>query len=54
MCHAPAFFRTAPAGGGALLAMIVLMLRAFFAAFFADFRAHTTERPGKVAATRHE
>jgi hypothetical protein len=38
MCrrHAEAFLRATPAGLGALLAMIHLMLRAFIGAYFAN------------------
>jgi len=51
--HPPAFRRASAACFRALLAMLHLVLRAFFAASLANLRAHVADRAGKFAAPGH-
>lgn len=53
-CHPPAFFRALLACLRALLAMRMLMLRAFLGAGLADVGAQRAELLRKVASSRHE
>lgn len=52
--HPTAFFGAAPACGGAILAVLGLMLRALVAARLANLGTYLTKGFGKLATSRHE